>query len=233
MAWVSPSIARHRKEENTHQVVCGDAIAWLKEQADESLPSIFCSLPDAAELSGDLRYNLDKYRQWFKDTARLMFTKMHPKAFMGAFATDRNWRATKTRVSKFAMYFAAAEDAGWDLAWHKIVPADPPQPGRPTFSHFMLFVKDADGTVGGEDIVPAGDKTWPNATPLGPVHFFLKLLCEAQVKRGVPTGVVDLFAGIGTVAVEAHRRRPAFQGKITAVELDPDRCATIEAALTF
>ena len=241
--WVAPSVARLKAAAAAavaakgpqYDVVCSEAVAWLEKQADGSLPSVFASIPDAAEMVTDkkLRFNREAYCDWFVATARLMFRKTHPDAFVGMFATDRNWYTTKTRISKFGMYWEAAKAEGWDMAWHKIVPASPAQRGRPTFSHFVVFVRGSDGRVFGGvgDIVDAGAKSWPNATPAGPVSMFMDLLVDGQANRGVPSGVVDLFAGVGTIARAAQARRPMFEGIITAVELDDERCDEIERAL--
>lgn len=244
--WISKSMQQRRAEaaaaaaaSNTTVVVCGDAVAWLEAQEDGSLPSVCLSIPDMAELTGELRKDADAYKAWYKAVARLTFQKTSPGCVVCLFATDRFIRATASRsshrISKPALACAAADLEGWLLGSLSLGLMEKPQRGRPQFSSLLIFCKGAKIWRPAEMFhIGAASKSWPNATPTEVVDMCMSVVEGAQSSAdaaGVetPCGIVDLFAGVGTIAAEALHR--GLQGTLTCVELDEDKCCTIRERL--
>jgi hypothetical protein len=141
-------------------VICADAIQWLKENPITE-GSLIASLPDISEFQ---KFSLEEWKVWFVDTAGLIFRCTPPAGFTFFYQTDI--KREGVWVDKAYLCQKAAEAAGHELLWHKIIcraPAGSTTFGRPAYSHILCFSKNlrADASRSTADVIPdMGEKTW-------------------------------------------------------------------------
>src|SRR4051812_13170340 len=138
-----------------------DAIAWLERQSILSGCSFITSLPDVSEVP----LTFEKWREWFVDAAALVISRTPPEGVAIFFQTDI--KREGTWVDKGSLVAKAAERAGADLLWHKVVSRRTPGAvsfGRPAYAHMHCFSRGvrADPEKSTADVLPVlGHMTWP------------------------------------------------------------------------
>ncbi|CAK0834213.1 unnamed protein product [Prorocentrum cordatum] len=99
----------------SRSVVCGDALEWLRAQAE--LPgSVVTSLPDVTELSY-LKMSVEEYRVWFVAAAREILRRAPPLGVVVFYQTD--FRLGGVWVDKSFLCSLAAQEEGASLLFHK------------------------------------------------------------------------------------------------------------------
>lgn len=147
--------------ETLRQVLCDDAILWLKNYDTRLGTSFVASLPDISEFHG---YTVERWQEWFVQVAELILSKTPDEDVTFFFQSDikheRLW------VDKAYLCQKAAENVGSKLLFHKIFCRFAPETrtfGRPAYSHLLAFSKNflPDLSKSTPDVYTSlGDKTW-------------------------------------------------------------------------
>ena len=190
-------------------VVCGDAVAWLENRVE--LPCVVTSLPDVSELQGPPLYisSATQYKSWFRHTVATIVSKLSPGS-VAVFAQTDTARDGEF-ISKAALCFSGAEDAGGKPLWHKI--ALRREVGligfgkMPAYTHWLAFaspkgglVRAKVGTVGFPDVLHRGDVVWSKAMGVDAAVWTARFL---RHDIGA-TEVCDPFCGSGTMLAAAN-----------------------------
>jgi hypothetical protein len=222
-----------------------DVVAWLSAQPDDSLPHLMVGIPDISEMRAlvDKRYRIydeSPYEKWFEDVCELILRKVRPDGYACFFQTDRTLKDPPRRMSKFAMVSAAARRMRVPMLWHKIVTRGVDILGedtRPTFSHLACYSRALPPGPVTPDVISLGDKLWANGTATHAVEVFLDIVEWSQgrgrsgdadnpIPPSSAVGIVDLFAGEGTVAVMALARG---HRNVEAIDLDVPHCESMRS----
>lgn len=158
------------------QIVCTDAMLWLKSVEKESLVgSVFTSLPDVSELPGvipgkGLKEKAEPYKEWFTDVAATIMEKIVPGSCAIFLQSDIRIQDTGSLniqwIDKSFLCSSGAERSGCKLLWHKIVLStsmDRRSHGRPGYSHLLCYGKDVtyfSGAFATPDVFERGEMLW-------------------------------------------------------------------------
>ncbi|MES2695022.1 MAG: DNA methyltransferase [Verrucomicrobiota bacterium] len=186
--------------EPQREVVCADAIPWLRERGAVAGTCVVTSLPDVSEVS----MALPAWRAWFLDTVKLVVDAVPDESvalfFQSDIKRDGAW------VDKGALVVRAAEDAGARVLFHKIVARRPPgmlTMGRPGFTHLIAVSRAMpcpEVLPIPDIIVDAGRQPWVRAMGVRAAAHAVRFARD-QVKARV---VLDPFCGVGTVLAVAN-----------------------------
>ena len=179
----------------------GDAISWLKNQPILNGCSFVTSMPDISEFPG---FTIPRWKSWFQETAKLIFTKSAAEALSIFYQTDilrdGEW------IDKGYLIQQAARDLGSRLVMHKIVcrtPAGETSFGKPGYSHLLAFSKTIRPAISKSmpDVLPlAGETTWTRGMGLEACRVACRLILDHTPTRTV----VDPFCGHGGVLAMAE-----------------------------
>ncbi len=202
-------------------VICADAVAWLKERGPLEGCAAVTSLPDVSELGLDL----SSWRAWFLDAVRLVIDVVPAASAAVFFQTDikREGRL----VDKGALVVRAAEDAGAQVLFHKVVCRRPPGTltyGRPAYTHLVAVSREARAPAVlpfPDVIVDAGRLAWTRAMGMRGCAEAVRFVHEHAGARVV----LDPFCGVGTVLAVAN----ALGLDAVGVERSRRRCARARA----
>jgi len=212
----------------TREVICQDAITWLKEFNVEQGHSFLGSLPDISEFPG---FTLLEWQTWFQDTAELILSKTSPEGVSIFFQSDIKY--DNIWIDKSFLIQKAAEKLGHRLLFHKIFCRMAPDTitfGRPSYSHMLCFAKTVipDLSKSTADVVAdLGDKTWMRG-------MGLKASLEASrfvMKQTSTRTLVNPFCGEGSVLAAANfvglnavgiERSPKRAEKARYLQVTPD-----------
>ena len=182
------------------EIICGDAIAWMRARGRIDGACAVTSLPDVSEVGK----TLPAWREWFSGAVRLVVDAVPDDSaavfFQSDIKRDGAW------IDKGALVIRAAEDAGARVLFHKIVGRRPPgmlTQGRPGFTHLIAVSR----AMRCPDILPipdiiadAGRSLWVRAMGVRAaahaVHF-----ARDQVHAKL---VFDPFCGVGTIPAVAN-----------------------------
>jgi len=183
------------------EVVCADAIPWMKERGVIAGTCAVTSLPDVSEVG----VTLEVWRVWFLGAVKLVVAAVPDESaaifFQSDIKRDGEW------IDKGAMVIRAAEDAGARVLFHKIVCRRPPgmlTNGRPGFTHFIAVsrgLKCPDVLAIPDVIVDAGEQKWVRAMGVRAAGHAVRFAREVV---GAKT-IFDPFCGVGTVLAVANR----------------------------
>lgn len=178
-----------------------DAIEWLKSQETLTGCSLIASLPDISEFQG---FTLSRWKEWFLETASLILSKCPDDGVTIFYQSDIKHEGTW--VDKGYLCQKAAEAAGMETLWHKIVcryPAGTITFGRPAYSHMLCFSKGvrADVSKSTMDVLPdIGDKTWERGMGMEACLLASKfILTQTQTRT-----IVHPFCGEGSMLSAAN-----------------------------
>ena len=182
------------------EVVCADAMPWMRERGVIVEACAVTSLPDVSEVG----VALDVWRTWFLDAVRLVVAAVPAESaalfFQSDIKREGEW------IDKGALVIRAADEAGARVRFHKIVCRRPPgmlTNGRPGFTHFIAVsraMKCPDVVAIPDVIVDAGEQKWVRAMGVraaGHAVRFARDVVGAKV-------VFDPFCGVGTVLAVAN-----------------------------
>lgn len=178
-------------------VICGDARAWLAENAAPQYASVITSLPDVSEVGR----SFDVWRAWFLAAARQILEWIPEDGNAIFFQSDIRHRGAW--IDKGHWVERAADDAGVPLAWHKIVCRHPPGttlPGRASYSHMLCFSRVPTGKRPGPDVIDNGEMLWNRGMGVHACRVAIRYLVENTPTRVV----VDPYCGRGTVLAVAE-----------------------------
>ncbi len=182
------------------EVVCTDAIPWLRERGKVAGACAVTSLPDVSET----RMPLPEWRRWFLDTVHLVVNAVPDDSaavfFQSDIKRDGAW------VDKGGLVLRAAEDAGARVLFHKIVcrrQPGLPTLGRPGYTHLIAVSRAfrcPEALPIPDVITDAGRQPWVRAMGIRAAAHAVRFARD-QVKAGV---VLDPFCGVGTVLAVAN-----------------------------
>ncbi|MDF3057646.1 MAG: SAM-dependent methyltransferase [Rariglobus sp.] len=209
------------------EVHCADAIPWMKERGRIAGACAVTSLPDVSEVG----MALPVWRTWFLHAVALVVDSVPDESaalfFQSDIKRDGIW------VDKGALVIRAAEDAGAQVLFHKIVCRRPPGMltyGRPGYTHLIAVSR----AMRCPDVLPVPDvitdmgrQPWVRAMGVRAAGHAVRF---AREQVGAAT-VFDPFCGVGTVlavanalgldalGVEKSRKR-CEQSRLLAVNAD-------------
>jgi hypothetical protein len=150
------------KDMNSNRTVYAeDALTWLNERDVLSGHSLVASMPDISEFPG---WSLEKWQEWFTETAKLILSRTPDEGVCFFFQTDIKFEGSW--VDKSFLCQLAAHELKIPLLFHKIVcraPAGMATFGRPAYSHLLAFSKGVKADVAKSTpdvLVETGEKTW-------------------------------------------------------------------------
>jgi len=182
-------------------VYCEDALAWLQARPVLEGCSAIASLPDVSEFPS---LTLAEWKAWFLRAAALVCTRVPPQGVALFYQTDVKQEGTW--VDKGYLVSRAAEEAGCELLWHKVVCRRAPGTvtwGRPAYSHLLCFSRGVrvDMAKSTPDVLPdAGEVTWTRGMGVEACLVACRFILEQTLTRTV----VDPFCGHGTVLAVAN-----------------------------
>ena len=182
-------------------VECAEAVAWLTGRAELSGCSVITSLPDVSEFP---TLSLAEWKQWFVRTAALVMAKVPEEGAALFYQTDV--KKAGAWVDKGYLISKAAEEAGCETLFHKVVCRRPPGTvtfGQPAYSHLLGFSRGLRVDLGRAtaDVLPdAGEVTWTRGMGVQACLAACRFVLEHTQSRTV----VDPFCGHGTVLAVAN-----------------------------
>jgi hypothetical protein len=188
------------KSVSARDVVCADAIAWMRERGPVAGACAITSLPDVSEVG----LALPVWRSWFLEAVRLVIAAVPDESaalfFQSDIKRDGVW------IDKGALVTRAVEDAGARILFHKIVCRRPPgmlTNGRPGYTHLLAVsraMKCPDVLPIPDVITDAGRQPWVRAMGVRAAAHAVRFARD-QVRA---TTVLDPFCGVGTVLAVAN-----------------------------
>ncbi len=198
-------------------VFCDDAISWLNNNHIVENCSLIASMPDISEFTNT---SLNKWKEWFFETAKLVLDKTPENGVSIFFQSDI--KVEGVWVDKSYIVQKAAEAVGSELLWHKIICRVTPGIatfGRPAYSHILCFSKNLrlkDLSKCTPDVIPdLGDKTWERGMGLEACLMIGKFLVEQTTTQTL----IHPFCGQGSMLAVAN----AFGLNAIGIERSPKR----------
>lgn len=186
----------------TREVLCVDALEWLAEKEILEGDSIVASMPDISEFTG---WPLSKWKEWFQKTAELIMSKADADGVAIFYQSDIKHEGVW--VDKSFLVQKAAEQAGLELLWHKIICRVKPGYstfGRPAYSHVLCFSKNVRLTELSKstaDVIPElGQKTWERGMGLE----VCLMIAEFIKNHTNSTRLIHPFCGEGAMIAAAN-----------------------------
>lgn len=189
------------RPEGQRTVECAEAVAWLSGRERLEGSSVITSLPDVSEFPA---LSLAEWKQWFIHAAALVMAKVPEQGVAIFYQTDV--KKAGAWVDKGYLISRAAEQAGCETLWHKVVCRRTPGTvtfGRPAYSHLLCFSRGVrvDLSQATADVLPeAGDVTWTRGMGVQACVAACRFILEHTATRTV----VDPFCGHGTVLAVAN-----------------------------
>lgn len=189
------------RPEGQRTVECADALAWLAGRETLAGCSVVTSLPDVSELP---ELALAEWKQWFLRAAVEVMVKVPADGVAIFYQTDV--KKAGAWVDKGFLISKAAEEAGCETLWHKVVCRRAPGTvtfGRPAYSHMLCFSRGVRVDLGRAtaDVLPdAGEVTWTRGMGVQACLAACRFILEHTATRTV----VDPFCGHGTVLAVAN-----------------------------
>ncbi len=187
--------------EGRRTVECADALEWLSGREALAGGSVITSLPDVSEFPA---LSLAEWKQWFIRAAALVMAKVPAEGVAIFYQTDV--KKAGAWVDKGYLISKAAEEAGCETLWHKVVCRRAPGTvtfGRPAYSHMLCFSRGVRVDLGRAtpDVLPeAGEVTWTRGMGVQACLAACRFIQEHTPTRTV----VDPFCGHGTVLAVAN-----------------------------
>ena len=184
----------------TRVVDCADAIPWMKARGRIAGACAVTSLPDVSEVG----LALPVWRTWFLEAVGLVIAAVPDDSaalfFQSDIKRDGVW------IDKGALVIRAAEDAGAQVLFHKIVCRRPPGMltlGRPGYTHLIAVSR----TMQCPDVLPipdvitdAGRQPWVRAMGVRAAAHAVRFARDQAAAKII----FDPFCGVGTVLAVAN-----------------------------
>jgi len=171
-------------------IICNDAINYLNEQPDNSIPNIITGLPDFDEMN----LSFDDYLKFFDSTVELIMNKINMNGFLFFLQTDRLYN--KTWLDKSSIIINISKQKNLNLLFHKIIlnrDVGKINLHRPTYSHFLCFSRFNSPGIRTTDVFGSGIKLYKNASSPKATQFAIDI-----IKKKFNHSVLDPFNGRGT-----------------------------------
>lgn len=182
------------------EVHCADAISWMKARGPIAGACAVTSLPDVSEVG----LALEPWRAWFLEAVGLVVDAVPDDSaalfFQSDIKREGRW------IDKGAMVIRAAEDAGAQVLFHKIVCRRPPGMltyGRPGFTHLIAVsraLRCPDVLPIPDVVVDAGRLPWVRAMGIRGAAHAVRFARDQAAARII----FDPFCGVGTVLAVAN-----------------------------
>jgi hypothetical protein len=178
-----------------------DALQWLEKSGQLPGTSVITSLPDLSELPA---LELPAWQRWFEDAALLTMRAVPPEGVAIFFQSDI--RKGGVWIDKGHLVARAAERAGLQLLFHKIVCRKPPGTmtfGRASYSHLLAYAAGLrpEAAAYTPDVLPdAGFRPGTKAMGVAACVDACRFVLRATSTRTV----LDPFCGFGTVLAVAN-----------------------------
>ncbi len=182
------------------EVVCADALEWMRARGCIEDACAVTSLPDVSEV----RLALPAWATWFRDAVRLVVDAVPDESAALFFQSDI--KREGTWVDKGAMVIGAAEAAGARVLFHKIVCRRPPgmlTAGRPGYTHLIAVsraMRCPDVLAIPDVITDPGRQPWVRAMGIRAAAHAVRFARD-HVKARL---IFDPFCGVGTVLAVAN-----------------------------
>jgi hypothetical protein len=183
-------------------VFCEDAIEWLKACPVDTDSSFVASLPDISEFP---QFKLEKWSEWFVDTASLIFSRCADNAFTIFYQSDIKLEGKW--IDKGYLCMKAAEGLRHELLFHKVIcraPVNTVTFGRPAYSHLLCFSKAGrliDLSQSTADVLDdPGDKTWIRGMGLKTALAVAQFIA----KQNSNSRFINPFCGEGSILAAAN-----------------------------
>ena len=179
-----------------------DAIAWLRQNELPRDAAIVTSLPNVDEFQ---HRDLDRWRQWFRETAALILQKTPPASAAVFFQTDIQYDGVW--IDKSQLVQQAAASTGTPMIWHKVVLRASPGTttyARPGFAHLLCFAPSVRNEKHNAtpDVLPQlGEMDWPRAMGLDVATTAIRWLRDHAAAKTI----VAPFCGTGTALTAANQ----------------------------
>src|SRR5271154_3072144 len=138
------------------EIICDDALKWLKKQPDHSLGNIVTGLPDMEET----KYGMIEYLEFFREACKLIFKKVKQDGYCLFMQTDR--KIAGVWLDKAFIIQQMASQTNISLKWHKIIllrPIGSTHIQRPCYSHYLCFSYDLGPGAANPDLMICGVKS--------------------------------------------------------------------------
>jgi len=185
---------------SSRQVICTDAVEWLKHHSPQDYTSLVASLPDISEFN----LTLDEWKRWFIETAKLVLLATPLDGVTVFYQTDI--KIEGRWIDKAYLIQKAAEEISSYQLWHKIMCRIPPgveTKGRPAYSHLLCFSQNLCLDVGknNADVIPdLGEKTWERGMGLIASQMIAKFI-KTQTDSHT---IINPFCGEGSMLAAAN-----------------------------
>ncbi|RKH07603.1 SAM-dependent methyltransferase [Corallococcus praedator] len=182
-------------------VYCEDALAWLDARPVLEGCSVIASMPDVSEFPS---LTVAQWKDWFVGAAARVLSRVPEDGVAVFYQSDV--KKDGAWVDKGYLVSKAAEAAGCETLWHKVVCRRTPGTvtfGRPAYSHLLCFSRGlkADAGKSTADVLPeAGEVTWTRGMGLSACLVACRFILEQTRTRTV----VDPFCGHGTALAVAN-----------------------------
>lgn len=217
--WVGMTSAT--SDQPKREIICAEAIAWMKARGRIEGACAVTSLPDVSELGKTLAV----WREWFVGATRLVVESVPDESAAVFFQSDI--KRDGTWIDKGALVIRAAEAAGARVLFHKVVlrrPAGTLTQGRPGFTHLIAVSR----ALRCPDVLPipdviadAGLSLWVRAMGVRAAAHAVRF---ARDQVGAKL-IFDPFCGVGTVPAVAN----ALGLDALGIELARKRCEQARA----
>jgi hypothetical protein len=187
-------------ESPQREVHCAEAIAWMEAHGCLAGACAVTSLPDVSEVG----WSLPVWRTWFLAAVQRVIESVPAEStalfFQSDIKRDGAW------IDKGAWVVRAAEDAGAQVLFHKIVCRRPPgvlTMGRPGYTHLIAVSRGfrCPEVLPIPDIITeAGRQPWVRAMGIRAAAHAVRF---ARDQVGAQT-IFDPFCGVGTVLAVAN-----------------------------
>jgi hypothetical protein len=197
-------------------VAVGDALDWLAQFSGHPATSLFCSLPDLAELSG----SRENWEAFFLGAGQACLRAVSPGGLALFYQTDK--RLDGRWISKAHLLMKVAEETGHTLIFHKIICRKPPGTvvmGRPGFAHLLAFSRNLRlvGEFSTPDVMTdPGPAAWSHGLGEGVarrgIEEIQRLSPETRLLLAPFSGLGEILLaaaarGLPAVGVERNRKR--------------------------
>lgn len=182
------------------EIICADALPWMEARGRIEGACAVTSLPDVSEVG----LALPAWREWFGRAVRLVVAAVPDDSAAVFFQSDI--KDSGQWIDKGALVIAAAEHAGAQVLFHKVICRRPPATltgGRPGYTHFIAVSR----ALRCPDILPIPDvitdpgrSLWIRAMGVRAAAHAVRF---ARDQVGAKL-IFDPFCGVGTVPAVAN-----------------------------
>lgn len=198
------------------QVICADALQYLQDLPDHSVPNILTGLPDLDELSDDM--TVDEYLLWYREVMDLLLSKISKSGYLILIQTDRKFR--RQLLDKSLLSSVSAMGWGAKQISHKIAllrDIDKTNLFRPTYSHVLCYSYEGSTGIATPDVIPVSKLLYKNGSHPLAVRRGLEFIKKQNPKQ---LSVLDPFVGRGTTIKIGEE----LGFKVTGIDIDEEQC---------